>query len=181
MAIGAGRTLPVSSADKVKEHQCRLATARTVVPLLSSLVLSQINRNARTAVARAPRPRGATTVSRHDAAGPGAGRCRHNPAANTQRTPSKQSPKEPHAEADPHPPMTRRLTPRGHTECTVSSMELMPRPSLKDASSNNGAWNTIEKSEKRSNTAIMPATIILQLRGNSPITPRMQTHNQNNM
>ncbi|ESS61082.1 hypothetical protein TCDM_11344 [Trypanosoma cruzi Dm28c] len=97
----------------------------------------------------------------------------HSPADNTQRTRSKKSPKEPHAEAIPHPSMTRRLTPCGHTECTVSSTELMPRPSLKYASFNDGAWNTIEKSGKRGNTAIMPATIILQLRCNSPITSRM--------
>ncbi|RNC32022.1 hypothetical protein TcCL_Unassigned05413, partial [Trypanosoma cruzi] len=32
----------------------------------------------------------------------------------TQRTRSKQSPKEPHAEAIPHPPTTRRLAPCGH-------------------------------------------------------------------
>ncbi|ESS60862.1 hypothetical protein TCDM_11582 [Trypanosoma cruzi Dm28c] len=44
------------------------------------------------------------------------------------RTRNKKSPKEPHAEADPHPSMTRRLAPRGHTECTVSSIELT-RPS----------------------------------------------------
>ncbi|RNC32309.1 hypothetical protein TcCL_Unassigned05088 [Trypanosoma cruzi] len=55
---------------------------------------------------------------------------RPQPAAGTQRTRSEQSPKEPHAEADPHPSTTRRLTPRGHTECTVSSIELIRRPSL---------------------------------------------------
>ncbi|RNC40000.1 hypothetical protein TcCL_NonESM10579 [Trypanosoma cruzi] len=91
------------------------------------------------------RGRGGTTHSLRLQLNPTDNGIRPQPAAGTQRTRSKQSPKEPHAEADPHPCMTRRLTPRGHTECTVSSMELMPRPSLKDASSNNGAWNTIEK------------------------------------
>ncbi|RNF15381.1 hypothetical protein TcG_07086 [Trypanosoma cruzi] len=60
------------------------------------------------------------------------------PAAGTQRTRSEQSPKEPHAEADPHPSMTRRLTPCGHTEHTVSPIELILRPSLKAASVNDG-------------------------------------------
>ncbi|RNE99738.1 hypothetical protein TcG_12106 [Trypanosoma cruzi] len=41
-----------------------------------SRVFSQINRDARTAVARALTPRGVTTVSRHKAAGPEAGGCR---------------------------------------------------------------------------------------------------------
>ncbi|RNC40424.1 hypothetical protein TcCL_NonESM10098 [Trypanosoma cruzi] len=63
---------------------------------------------------------------------------RPQPAAGTQRTRSKQSPKEPHAEADPHPSTTRRLTPCGHTECTVSSIDLIRRPSLKDASVSDG-------------------------------------------
>ncbi|RNC36916.1 hypothetical protein TcCL_Unassigned00082 [Trypanosoma cruzi] len=43
MATGAGRTLSVSSADKVKEHQCGLAAARTVVLLLSSPVFFQLH------------------------------------------------------------------------------------------------------------------------------------------
>ncbi|RNC56609.1 hypothetical protein TcCL_ESM05865 [Trypanosoma cruzi] len=43
MATGAGRTLSVSGADKVKEHHCRLAAARTVVLLLSSLVFFQLH------------------------------------------------------------------------------------------------------------------------------------------
>ncbi|RNF20681.1 hypothetical protein TcG_03459 [Trypanosoma cruzi] len=61
---------------------------------------------------------------------PTANGIRPQPAAGTQyRTRSKQSPKEPHAEADPHPSMTRCLTPRGHTEHTVSSIELIRRPS----------------------------------------------------
>ncbi|RNC47295.1 hypothetical protein TcCL_NonESM02768 [Trypanosoma cruzi] len=55
----------------------------------------------------------------------------------TQRTRSKQSPKEPHAEAIPHPSMTRRLSPRGHTECNASSIEL-GRQSPKDASVSDG-------------------------------------------
>ncbi|RNC36443.1 hypothetical protein TcCL_Unassigned00575 [Trypanosoma cruzi] len=57
----------------------------------------------------------------------------------TQRIRSEQSPKEPHAEADHHPPMTRRLSPRSHTECIVSLIELMLRPSLKDASVRDGS------------------------------------------
>ncbi|RNF09750.1 hypothetical protein TcG_09784 [Trypanosoma cruzi] len=84
----------------------------------------------------------------------------HSPAANTQRTPSKQSPKEPHAEADPHPSMTRRLTPRGHTERTVSSIELMPRPSPKDATVRDGPSNTIEENGQCSSTATAPNTMI---------------------
>ncbi|RNE98431.1 hypothetical protein TcG_12317 [Trypanosoma cruzi] len=60
------------------------------------------------------------------------------PAANTQRTRSEQSPKEPHAEADPHPSMTRRLTPCGHAERTISSIELIRPPSLKAASVSDG-------------------------------------------
>ncbi|RNE99925.1 hypothetical protein TcG_12047 [Trypanosoma cruzi] len=56
----------------------------------------------------------------------------------TQRTRSKQSPKEPHAEAIPHPSTTRRLTPRGHAERTVSPIELIRRPSLKNASVSDG-------------------------------------------
>ncbi|RNC36240.1 hypothetical protein TcCL_Unassigned00806 [Trypanosoma cruzi] len=45
---------------------------------------------------------------------PTANGIRPQPAAGTQRTRSKQSPKEPHAEAIPHPSTTRRLTPCGH-------------------------------------------------------------------
>ncbi|RNF02561.1 hypothetical protein TcG_11540 [Trypanosoma cruzi] len=51
------------------------------------------------------------------------------PQPRSQRTRSKQSPKEPHAEAIPHPSMTRRLTPCGRTECTVSTIEITLRPS----------------------------------------------------
>ncbi|RNC36714.1 hypothetical protein TcCL_Unassigned00272, partial [Trypanosoma cruzi] len=58
----------------------------------------------------------------------------HSPAANTQHARSKLSHKVPHAEAGPHPPMTRRLTPCGHTECTDSPIERIRRPSLKAAS-----------------------------------------------
>ncbi|RNF10131.1 hypothetical protein TcG_09499 [Trypanosoma cruzi] len=84
MATGAGRTLSVSSADKVKEHQCRLAAARTVVLLLSSLVFSQINLNARTAATRALIPQSAAIcfVPQHKAAGPEAGLCRLHCANN---------------------------------------------------------------------------------------------------
>ncbi|RNC39905.1 hypothetical protein TcCL_NonESM10688 [Trypanosoma cruzi] len=63
----------------------------------------------------------------------------HSPAANTLRTRSKQSPKEPHAEAIPHPSMTRRLSPCGHTEHTVSSIDLIRHPSLKNASVSDGS------------------------------------------
>ncbi|RNC33856.1 hypothetical protein TcCL_Unassigned03415 [Trypanosoma cruzi] len=70
---------------------------------------------------------------------PTANGTRPQPAANKQIShTSKQSPKEPHAEADPHQPMTRRLTPCGHTECTVSSIDLILRPSLEDASVSDG-------------------------------------------
>ncbi|RNC35070.1 hypothetical protein TcCL_Unassigned02074 [Trypanosoma cruzi] len=69
---------------------------------------------------------------------PTANGTRPQPAANRQRTRSEQSPKEPHAEADPHQPMTRRLAPCGHTECTVSSIDLILRPSLEDASVSDG-------------------------------------------
>ncbi|RNC56128.1 hypothetical protein TcCL_ESM06323 [Trypanosoma cruzi] len=119
---------------------------------------------ARAAATRALTPRGLTTVSRHNAAGPDACRCRlhcanNNPtretllapgfsrqygirpqlAANTQRTQSEQPLKEPHTrKRGPHPPMTRRLSPRGHTECTVSSIEIIRRPSLKNASVSDG-------------------------------------------
>ncbi|RNC39684.1 hypothetical protein TcCL_NonESM10937, partial [Trypanosoma cruzi] len=103
---------------------------------------------------------------------------RPQPAANTQRTPSKQSPKEPHAEADPHPAMTRRLTPRGHTERTVSTIELIRRPSLKDASVSDGPSNTIEGNGQCSNTVTPPATMILSYWGNSPMTPRMRTQSK---
>ncbi|RNC52943.1 hypothetical protein TcCL_ESM09770 [Trypanosoma cruzi] len=85
------------------------------------------------------RGRGGTTHSLRLQLNPTDNGIRPQPAAGTQRTRSKQSPKEPHAETDPHPSMTRRLTPRGHTKRTVSSIELMPRPSLKDASFNDGA------------------------------------------
>ncbi|ESS60923.1 hypothetical protein TCDM_11526 [Trypanosoma cruzi Dm28c] len=105
-------------------------------------------------------------------------RLQFNPTANTQRTWSKQSPKEPQAEADPHPSMTRRLTPSGHTECTVSTIDLILRPSLKNASVSDGPSSTIEENGQRSNTVTPPATMIPSYRGNSPITPRMQTHNQ---
>ncbi|RNE97686.1 hypothetical protein TcG_13275 [Trypanosoma cruzi] len=60
---------------------------------------------------------------------PTANGIRSQPAAGTQRTRSKQSPKEPNAEADPHPPMTRRLSTRGHTERTFSRIDLILRPS----------------------------------------------------
>ncbi|ESS62136.1 hypothetical protein TCDM_10238 [Trypanosoma cruzi Dm28c] len=63
---------------------------------------------------------------------------RNTATAKTQRTPSEQSPKEPHAEAIPHPPTTRRLTPRGHAERTVSPIEPIRRPSLKNASVSDG-------------------------------------------
>ncbi|RNC54116.1 hypothetical protein TcCL_ESM08478 [Trypanosoma cruzi] len=56
-------------------------------------------------------------------------RIRPQPAAGTERIRSKLSPKEPHAEADPHPSMTRRLTPCGHTECSISPIDLILRPS----------------------------------------------------
>ncbi|RNC36353.1 hypothetical protein TcCL_Unassigned00695 [Trypanosoma cruzi] len=69
---------------------------------------------------------------------PTANGTRPQSAANTQRTRSEQSPKEPHAEADLHQPMTRRLSSRGHTECTVSSIDLILRPSLEDASVSDG-------------------------------------------
>ncbi|RNF02351.1 hypothetical protein TcG_11396 [Trypanosoma cruzi] len=84
MEIGAGRTISIPIADKVKEHQCRIAAARTVVPLLSSRVFSQINRNARTAATRALRPQSAAIcfVPQHKAAGPEAGRCRLHCANN---------------------------------------------------------------------------------------------------
>ncbi|RNE97070.1 hypothetical protein TcG_12723 [Trypanosoma cruzi] len=63
-------------------------------------------------------------------------RCRQSaeekiqPSTQQYRTRSKQSPKEPHAEAIPHPSMTRRLTPCGHTERTISSIEIIRPPSL---------------------------------------------------
>ncbi|RNC60686.1 hypothetical protein TcCL_ESM01678 [Trypanosoma cruzi] len=70
---------------------------------------------------------------------PTANRIRPQPRSRqTQRTRSEQSPKEPHAEADPHPAMTRSLGPRGHTERTVSPIELILRSSLKAASVSDG-------------------------------------------
>ncbi|RNC53319.1 hypothetical protein TcCL_ESM09361 [Trypanosoma cruzi] len=78
-ATGAGRTLSVSRAEKVKEHQCRIAAARTVVPLLSSLVFFQLHGpccgNA------CPRTSKYCNLLWHNAAGPDAGRCRQ-PCAN---------------------------------------------------------------------------------------------------
>ncbi|RNF05697.1 hypothetical protein TcG_10558 [Trypanosoma cruzi] len=68
---------------------------------------------------------------------PTANGIRPRPAAGTQRTTSEQSPKEPHAEAIPHPSMTRRLTSCGHTECGISS-ELILRPSLENVSVSDG-------------------------------------------
>ncbi|RNC53429.1 hypothetical protein TcCL_ESM09230 [Trypanosoma cruzi] len=100
------------------------------------------------------------------------------PAAGTQRIRSEQSPKEPHAEADHHPAMARRLTPCGYTECIISSIELILRPSLKDASVSDGLLNTIEGNGQCSSTAILPATMILQLKCNSPIMPRMRTQSK---
>ncbi|RNF13279.1 hypothetical protein TcG_08559 [Trypanosoma cruzi] len=67
---------------------------------------------------------------------PTANGIRPQPAAGTQRTRSEQSPKEPHAEAIPHP-SSHDAAPhptRSHGERTVSSTELIRRPSLKDAS-----------------------------------------------
>ncbi|ESS55495.1 hypothetical protein TCDM_13026 [Trypanosoma cruzi Dm28c] len=93
----------------------------------------------------------------------------------TQRTRSEQSPKEPNAEADPHPSMTRCLTPRGHTERTVSSTEIIRRQSLKNASVSDGPSNTIEENGQCGNAVTAPATMIPPYRGNSPITPRMHT------
>ncbi|RNC36704.1 hypothetical protein TcCL_Unassigned00319 [Trypanosoma cruzi] len=102
----------------------------------------------------------------------------HSHAANTQRTRSEQSPKEPHAEAGPHPSMTRRLIPCGHTEHTISPIELILRPSLKNASVSDGNQNTIEKYGQCSGTATPPATMIPSYRGNSSIIPLVHTHNQ---
>ncbi|RNC33790.1 hypothetical protein TcCL_Unassigned03483 [Trypanosoma cruzi] len=60
----------------------------------------------------------------------------HNPAANAHgasNLPSTHTRKR-----SPHPPTTRRLSPCGHTECTFSSIEIIRRPSLKDASVDDG-------------------------------------------
>ncbi|RNC57271.1 hypothetical protein TcCL_ESM05109 [Trypanosoma cruzi] len=70
----------------------------------------------------------------------------------------------------------RRLTPCGYTECTVSSIEVVRRPSLKDASVDDGPLNKIiEGNEHCSNTAMSPATTIPSQGSNSPIMPRMHT------
>ncbi|RNC34865.1 exo-alpha-sialidase [Trypanosoma cruzi] len=66
-------------------------------------------------------------------------RCRHT--KHSERTITQRATR---AEADPHPSMTRCPTPCGHTECTLSSIELTRRPSLKYASVIGGSWNTIE-------------------------------------
>ncbi|RNC52272.1 hypothetical protein TcCL_ESM10530 [Trypanosoma cruzi] len=115
----------------------------------------------RTAVARALTPRSATTVFRHDAAGPGAGRCRLHCANNNPMreilpalgfsrqygvldpgaTMSHSSTKS-QGESTMTPAQKcrlalngmRRLTPCGHKERTASSIELIRRPSLKAAS-----------------------------------------------
>ncbi|RNC36159.1 hypothetical protein TcCL_Unassigned00893 [Trypanosoma cruzi] len=97
------------------------------------------------------------------------------PKANKYRTRNEKSPKEPHAEADPHPATTRRRSPRGHTERTVSSIELIRRPSLKDASVSDGPSNTIEENGQCGNAVTPPATMSPSYRGNSPITPRTHT------
>ncbi|ESS55624.1 hypothetical protein TCDM_12889 [Trypanosoma cruzi Dm28c] len=74
-----------------------------------------------------------------------------------------------------HPAMTRCLTPCGHTERTVSPIEIIRRPSLKNASVSDGPSNTIEENGQCSNTVTPPATMSPSYRGNSPITPRMRT------
>ncbi|RNC32416.1 exo-alpha-sialidase [Trypanosoma cruzi] len=61
----------------------------------------------------------------------------HSPTANTQRTRSELS-KSREQKRGPHPSMTRRLTPCSHTECTISPIELILRPSLKDTSVSDG-------------------------------------------
>ncbi|RNC41700.1 hypothetical protein TcCL_NonESM08728 [Trypanosoma cruzi] len=50
-------------------------------------------------------------------------------------------------------PMKRCLTPCGHTECTVSSIDLILLPSLKAASVIDGPSNTIEENK---HAVIMP-------------------------
>ncbi|RNC56141.1 hypothetical protein TcCL_ESM06337 [Trypanosoma cruzi] len=84
--------------------------------------------------------RGREETHRHRLQAPSHGNgIRPQPAAGTQRTRSEQSPKEPHTrKRGLHPAMTRRLSPRGHTECTVSSIEIIRRPSLKNASVSDG-------------------------------------------
>ncbi|RNC59532.1 hypothetical protein TcCL_ESM02853 [Trypanosoma cruzi] len=79
-ATGAGRTLSVSSAYKVKEHQCRLAAARTVVLLLSSLVFFQLH-GPRCGNA-CPQTSKCCNLLWHDAGGPDACRCRLHCANN---------------------------------------------------------------------------------------------------
>ncbi|RNC51244.1 hypothetical protein TcCL_ESM11655 [Trypanosoma cruzi] len=120
----------------------------------------------RTAIPRVLTTLGATAVPQHKAAGSGAGRCRQ-PCANNKHLMREtllapglpdntgdwpcatmwQSSTESQGEAMMAPARKsrpalngmRRLTPCGYTDCTVSSIEVVRRPSLKDASVDDGS------------------------------------------